>query len=175
MMMMMNNEDHQWPPMTINEDHQWPPMTTNAMRTTNDQDLNCNPLGWGAEDCDATPVRGLSYLMIINIVINYDFNIIWIELVGILKRSATCPRDPTWPQCEGEVGSRRRERESSRWLTRSPGGQVDCCLGWPSSWSWWTWTMEMVVKVMNYLPVPHHPACCRVVQQCVFLTPATWW
>ena len=47
--------------------------------TTNDQDLNCDPLGRGAEDCDATPVRGLSYLMIINIVINYNFNIIWIE------------------------------------------------------------------------------------------------
>ena len=60
-------------------------MTTNAMRTTNDQDLNCDPLGRGAEDCDATPVRGLSYLMIINIVINYNFNIIWIELVGILR------------------------------------------------------------------------------------------
>ena len=47
--------------------------------TTNDQDLNCDPLGRGAEDCDAAPVRGLSYLMIVNIVINYNFNIIWIE------------------------------------------------------------------------------------------------
>ena len=47
--------------------------------TTNDQDLNCDPLGRGAEDCDATPARGLSHLMIIIIVIDYNFNIIWIE------------------------------------------------------------------------------------------------
>ena len=70
-------------------------MTTNAMRTTNDQDLNCDPLGRGAEDSDATPARGLSHLMIIIIVIDYNFNIIWIEMVRILRRSATCPRDPT--------------------------------------------------------------------------------
>ena len=43
-------------------------------------------------------------------------------MARILRKSGTCPRDPTWLQCEGEEGSRRREPESSQWLARSPGG-----------------------------------------------------